>query len=271
MSASSTANRAAHSDTVERLARTGYFVKGLLYILVGVLALLTALGEGGQTTGTQGAIRSLAGQPYGSILLWGIAAGLIAYALWRFVQAGLDPEGKGSDAEGMGKRLGLAGSGLIYAGLAVSTLRLLLGSDGGGSGGASSWTARLMEQPFGPWLVGLAGVGTVGVGAYQVYRAWSLEFAERLDKASMSTTLQRWAIGISRFGITARGLVFVLMGAFVIKAARTSDPQDARGLDGALDALRQQAAGPYLLGIAALGLIAYGMYCLTNARYRKIG
>ncbi|NNF56946.1 MAG: DUF1206 domain-containing protein [Rhodothermaceae bacterium] len=267
------AQRAAHGSTVERLARTGYFVKGLLYGLIGILALLTALGQGGQTTGTRGAIRTLADAPFGHVLLWLIAIGLVGYALWRFAQSILDVEDKGSDAEGATKRLGLAGSGLIYGGLAVSTFNLLLGDGTGESGGsgAASWTARLMEQPFGVWLVGMAGVGTIALGLYQLYRAWAVTFEDKLKTREMSAAQQTWAVRISRFGIGARGVVFVLMGTFVIQAALQADPQEARGLDGALEALEGQPHGPYLLGLAALGLVAYGVYCLVNARFRRIG
>jgi hypothetical protein len=263
------ASRAARGDTVERLARAGYAVKGGLYALVGLLALRTALGNGGRATGTEGALRALAASSFGTVLLGLIAAGLAAYALWRFVQAALDPEREGADAGGVVKRLGFAGSGVVYAGLALSAVRLLLG-DGGGGDSARSWTAKLMGQPFGPWLVGLAGVVGVGLGGYQLYRAWKGSFRDRLRMGELSPEAARWAVGVSRFGIAARGIVFVLIGVFLVAAARESDPAEARGLDGVLQALRDQPYGPYLLGLAALGLVAYGLYCVVNARYRRI-
>ena len=263
------ARQAARSDTMEKLARAGYAVKGVLYGLVGVLALQTALGEGGETTDTQGAIRAVAGSSFGTILLGLIAVGLVGYALWRFVQATLDPEHEGSDAEGVAKRLGYVGSGVVYAGLALFAVRLLLG-EGGGSGGAASWTAKLMCQPFGVWLVGLAGVLGVGIGGYQLYKAWKVEFRDELKMGELRGDSARWAIGVSRFGIAARGGVFALVGVFLIVAAVQADPQEARGIDGVLDTLRSQPYGPYLLGLAALGLVAYGVYCFVNARYRRI-
>jgi hypothetical protein len=269
-SAAAGAHRAARSDTVEALARAGYAVKGVLYGLVGLLALQTALGVGGQTTGTRGAIRAVAGTAFGSVLLWIVAAGLIGYALWRLVQATLDPEGKGNDAEGVVKRLGYAGSGVIYAGLAVFALELLLGGGGSGGGGADSWTAMLMRQPFGPWLVGLAGLVGLGIGGYQLYKAWAATFKDKLRLGTLDARARRWIIGISRFGIGARGVVFALGGVFLITAAVQSDPDEARGLDGVLQSVQAQPFGPYLLGLVALGLVAYGAYGLIMARYRSL-
>jgi hypothetical protein len=250
------------------MARAGYAVKGVLYGLVGVLALLTALGDRGQTPGTEGALRTVARSSFGGVLLVFIAAGLAAYALWRLVQAALDPEHEGADAGGLAKRLGYVGSGVVYAGLALSTVRLLLG-DGGGGGGTQTWTARLMSQPFGPWLVGLAGTIGIGVGGYQLYRAWSEKFREKLALGALGGDGERWAVRVSRFGIAARGVVFTLIGAFLVVAAVEADPREARGLDGVLQALREQPYGPYLLGVVALGLAAYGAYCLVEARYRR--
>ncbi|MDX1420491.1 MAG: DUF1206 domain-containing protein [Rubricoccaceae bacterium] len=264
------AHEAAHSDTLEMLARAGYAVKGVLYGLIGVLALQTALGGGGQTTGTRGAIRTVAESSFGTVLLWLVAIGLVGYALWRFVQAALDPEHKGDDTEGVAKRLGYAGSGVVYAGLAVYTFSILLGGGGSGGGGADAWTATLMSQPFGVWLVGIAGAITIGIGLYHLRRAWTVEFKERLKMGELDARAERWAIGVSRFGIAARAVVFVLIGVFLIVAAVQTDPQEARGLDGVLQTLRDQPFGPYLLGLVALGLVGYGIYCFVNARYRRI-
>jgi hypothetical protein len=260
----------ARGGTVEKLARAGYAVKGVLYALIGLLALRTALGNGGRATGTEGALRAVAETSFGTVLLALIAAGLVAYALWRFVQAALDPEREGADAGGVVKRLGYAGSGVVYAGLALSAVRLLLDNGDAGGAGTRSWTARLMSQPFGPWLVGLAGVVGIGIGGYQLYRAWKVKFWEHLDTGAMSASAARWAVGVSRFGIAARAVVFALIGVFLVVAALASDPAEARGLDGVLEALRGQPYGPYLLGLAALGLVAYGLYGVVNARYRRI-
>ena len=269
--ASRRAERAASNPVVEKLARAGYVVKGVVYGLVGFLALKAALGSGGRTTGTQGAITSLADEPLGEALLWGIAIGLVGYTLWRFIQALGDPDHVGTDAEGVVKRIGYAGSGVIYAGLAYSTFRLLTGNGGGSGNSASDWTATLMEQPFGPWLVGAAGLVTMGVGLHQLQRAYKASFFDRLKTGSMSATERTWARRVGRFGLAARGVVFGIIAVFLFQAAWQADPSEARGLDGALDTLAAQPYGPYLLGVVAAGFIAYGAYCVVNARYRRVG
>lgn len=266
------AEHAASSSAGEHLARVGYAVKGGVYGLIGVLALQAAIGSGGETTDTQGAISTLADEPFGQVLLWIIAVGLAGYTIWRFVQALADPDHEGSDAEGLVKRVGYAGSGLIYGGLAYFTFRLLTGN-GAGNGGndASERTALLMEQPFGPWLVGAAGLVTIGIGLYQLVRAYRASFVDRLKTGSMSSGEKTWARRVGRFGLGARGVVFGLVGGFLLQAAWQADPDEARGLGGALDALAAQPYGPYLLGATALGFIAYGIYCVVNARYRRVG
>lgn len=287
----SAAHDAAHSDTVENIARVGYAVKGVLYFLIGVLAVMAAFGSGGKTAGSRGAIRSIAEAPFGQVLLWVVALGLAAYALWRFVQAFLDPDDKGSSAEGITKRFGYFVSGLIHAGLTFWLVRGLLtaggpdsagsggqrGSSGGGGsgggdsgGGASDWTATLMEQPFGPWLVGIAGAAVVGYGLYQLYKAATVDSSEKFKTDEMSETEEKVARVAGQAGLGARGVVFGMIGGFLIYAAWTADPSEARGLGGALDTLAAQPFGPYLLGAVALGLAAYGVYCGINARYRKI-
>lgn len=262
--------RAAHSGTVEKLARFGYAVKGVVYGLIGVLAVMAALGSGGQTSGSRGVLRTIASAPFGQVLIGLVALGLFGYALWRFVQAFADPDRKGSDAEGVVKRIGYFGSGVLYAGLGLAAARLLLGNGGGGGSGADSWTARLMAQPFGLWLVGIAGALTIGVGLYQFYKAYRASFFDELKTGAMSAAERTWTKRTGRAGLAARGVVFCLIGAFLIEAALNANPDEARGLEGALDALAAQPYGPYLLGIVALGLVGYGIFCGINARYRRI-
>jgi hypothetical protein len=263
--------RAAHSDKVEKLARLGYLVKGVVYALIGILAVMAAFGSGGKTSGSRGVLGTIADGPFGQVLLVVIALGLFGYALWRFVQAFADPDHKGTDAEGIVKRVGYFISGVLYAGLGVAAVRLILGSGGGGGGSnADSWTAKLMAQPFGLWLVGIVGALTIGFGLYQLYKAYQADFFDKLKTAEMSASERTWTKRTGRAGLAARGVVFCIMGVFLIEAALNANPEEARGLGGALDTLAAQPYGPYLLGVVALGLLAYGIYCGVNARYRKI-
>ncbi|MBD1804142.1 DUF1206 domain-containing protein [Microcoleus sp. FACHB-SPT15] len=256
---------------VERLARIGYLAKGIVYAIVGVLAVQAAVGSGGQTTDTKGALSAIAAQPFGKFLLALLTVGLIGYMVWRFVQAVQDPEHKGDDAKGWATRLGYAVSGLIYASLAFTAIGLIRGSGGGGGGNSEQdWTARLLAQPFGQWLVGLVGAFVIGLGFYQLYQAYKAKFRKQMKLQEMSPTEETWATRIGRFGLGARGVVFCIIGFFLLQAARQSDASEVRGLDGALQSLAQQPYGPWLLGIVALGLVAYGIHMAVQARYIRI-
>jgi uncharacterized membrane protein YidH (DUF202 family) len=258
---------------IETLARLGYATKGVVYGLIGVLAVMTALGLGGQTTGTKGALRAIAAQPYGQALLIIIDLGLAGYALWRFVEAVLDPEHKGDDKKGIAKRFGYAISGVIYTTLAYTAIELVLEvaqQRREGSSQAQTITARVLAQPFGAWLVGLVGVVIIGVGFYQFYKAYSMKFRRELKLRQMGRKEEIWAVRISRFGLAARGVVFVMFGFFLIQAAKQSQAAEVKGLDGILQTIAQQSYGKLLLTIVALGLVAYGVYMFVQARYRRI-
>jgi hypothetical protein len=256
---------------VEWLARLGYIAKGVVYFVVGALAAEAAFGQGGQTTDQQGALVEILHQPFGQILLGVVAVGLFGYALWRLVEASLDPERNGKDAKGLVKRTGYVVSGLAYGALGIEAVRLVLGS-GGGQGGnqTQDWTAQLMAQPLGRWLVGLAGLVVIGVGLWQFYEAYSAHFRKELMLNRLSEQQRDWVIGSGRFGFAARGVVYVLIGSFLVQAARHANPSEAGGLGEALATLAQQTYGPWLLGIVAIGLMAYGLFAMVLARYRRI-
>jgi hypothetical protein len=271
-----TAAPAANSDVpqenwVETLARFGYAAKGFVYLVVGGLALQVATGNGGQTGGPKEALSEIATQPFGRILLALTGVGLIGYSIWRLVQAWSDPERKGTDAKGILTRIGYVCSGLIYGGLAFEAARMAIG--GGSSGGSSTehWTARLMAQPFGQFLVGGVGAVIVGVGLYQFYRAWKASFEKTLKWHEMNDTERKWSTRVGQAGIAARGIVYLLTGTFLLVAAIRSNPQDSMGTGEALQYLGQQSYGPWLLGAVAAGLAAYGVFsALILSRYRRI-
>jgi hypothetical protein len=256
---------------IERLARFGYATKGIVYIIVGVLAVLTALDAGGQTTDTRGAFKEIYSQPFGQVLLGAVAVGLVCYAVWRVTQAVVDAEGKGNDLKGISIRLGYVGSGLIHAGLAFSAARLLLGQwESGSEQQHQSKTAQLMQLPFGTLMVGLVGVGFIGFGLYQIYKGYKCKFLKRLEGSAMNTTENRWATRCGQIGLAARGIVFGIIGYFLIQAALHYNPREVRGLGGALQAIADQPYGKVLLGIVAAGLAVYGFYMLVEAKYHRI-
>jgi hypothetical protein len=255
-------------DWIEPLARIGYTAKGVVYTLVGVLAVQVALGLGGSVEGSDGVMRTIAAQPFGKVLLILTALGLVGYVVWRFVQALLDPDNKGTDATGVIKRIGYAVSGVSYTLLAFTAVQLVMSGSSGGGDAKQTWTARLLSQPFGQWLVALVGVVIIGVGLYHFHRAYKASFAQKYD-GKMSAQQYRWAKRIGRFGLSARGVTFLIIGGFFFQAARQSDASEAQGLDAALTTLAQETYGQTLLGIVALGFIAYGLHCFSRARYRR--
>jgi hypothetical protein len=259
----------ARNPWITRLGRLGYVARGSVYLVVGLLAALAAIGWGGAVTDSQGALTTILAQPLGGVLLALVALGLFGYALWRAIQCFADTEGKGGEAKGLAVRFGYLVSGVIYGALGLSAIQLLRGVGGGGDD-AQAWTARLMEQPAGRWLVALVGAIIVGVGLYQLYKGISKRFCEELRTGEMSEVERRWAERLGLFGHVAHGVVLGIVGGFVLLAALRYDPSEARGIEGALAALLNRPFGPWLLGAVALGLVAYGVYNMFEARYRQM-
>jgi len=256
---------------VATLARLGYATIGVVYVLKGVLATQAALGTGGALEDPRGVLATIARQPFGRFLLGVTALGLSGYVLWRVVQALLDPERQGTDARGLLTRMGCAVSGVAYAALAMLAARMALGAGGkGGQGAEQEWTAMVLAQPWGRWLVGIIGGIIIGVGLVHVYRAYTAHFMQEYATGEMSARQQRWARRLGQWGLAARGVTFGIMGGFLLYAGLSADPSEARGLDGALAAVAQQPYGPWLLGVVALGLVAYGLFCLSQALYRRV-
>jgi hypothetical protein len=255
---------------VKKVSQLGYATKGLVYAIIGVLAAQAAFGTGGQTTGSSGVLIEIVTKPFGRVLLSIVAVGLAGYALWRFVEAAIDPDQQGSDAKGIGKRLSYVVSGILYAGLAFTAVQIIMGSGGGGGNSTQHWTARLMSQPFGVWLVGIVGVLVIGTGLYQIYKGLSAKFREKMIIGQMSQREETVAVNAGRVGLTARGIVIGLIGVFLMQAAWQAQPSEAKGLGATLQEIAQQPYGPWLMGIVALGLIAYGIFMGFMARYRKM-
>lgn len=258
-----------NSNPVETIARLGYGARGIVYGLVGGLALLAAIGSGGRTGGSQSALQTVLSQPFGKIWLALIAIGLFGFCTWRVVEALTDADHRGSDMKGWSVRGAHLVSGAIYAGLAVSAASLALGrgSEGGEDRAAQDWTAWLMSKPFGLWLVGLIGLAVAATGFGFAWKAWRGDVAARL---SLPADKRQWAISLGRMGFAARGVVFVVIGGFLILAALRSSSSEVQGLGGALQTLQQQPYGWVLLALTAIGLFAFGLFGLVQARYRHI-
>lgn len=254
---------------IEKLARLGYLAKAVVYGLIGVLALRLAFGMGGgEATGAEGALEEIAAASWGTFVLLAVALGLLGYAAWRLVQGALDVDDQGTDGKGLVRRAAYVGSGVIHAGLALSAFALATGSGGGGGGDEQQWTARLLAQEWGVWLVGLVGLVTVGVGLYQFKLGRDARFTRHWKTAEMSSRQRLWGVRAGQAGLMARGVVFVLMGIFFLRAAWRHDASEARGLGGALAEVAAADHGTWLLALVALGLVCYAVYCVVQARFR---
>jgi hypothetical protein len=268
---SATASARALAPQLVLMARLGYAAKGVVYVVIGVLAAKAAAGAGGAKTDSKGALRFIGDGPFGTVALVVIAVGLLGYMAWRIIAAVTDAERKGNGPTSLALRVMQAGRGVAYGALAVAALRLL-GSRGASSSGNQTrhWTARLLDLPFGRVLVALVGLGVIGYAGYQLYRAFSDKVQKHLDLARAGTQQATWIVRLGRFGIGARAVVFVVMGLFLLRAAREHDSSEAGGIAQSLEALERAPHGALVLGLVAFGLIAYGAYQLGTARYRRM-
>lgn len=261
--------RAGKSPWVERLGRLGLVAKGVLYAVIGVLAIQVALGGRAESPDKGGALRTIAEQPFGKGLLVLLALGLAAYALWRLAQGILDRDSEGEGPKGLVKRAGALGKAGWYGTLCVLTVSTLVGN-GSGGGNEQKTTAGVFDRPGGRYLVYAAGLAFLGAAGFNGWRAVTGKFDKKLKKSEMSKAEEKAATGVGILGHLARFAIFGLIGAFLVRAAWEFDPKKARGLDGALLELAQQPYGGFLLGAVAVGLIAYALYCFVQARYRRI-
>jgi len=278
----STAPGSDVSGWVEGAARAGYTAKGAVYAVIGFVALQQAIGNAGDIAGSREALREIFSGPLGTAGLALVSLGLVGYVVWRLVQATTLP-GRDQEDDGDGKRWALRlfylVSAVIYAILAWYAVSLLMGeASGGGSGGAgasggsnggsSGFAATIIQLPLGVWLLGAVGAGIVSRGLLQLRKAYTDSFREKIETFELDQTVRTWVIRASRVGLTARGIVFGIIGVTIIIAAVQSDPSEARGTEGALQMLTDRA---WLLGLVGAGLICYALYQWTKARYRLIG
>ena len=263
-------------DVLSALGRAGFVAKAFVYAVVAILALLLAFGAGGGTTDQKGAVRTLADEPGGVILLVALGLGLVAYGVWRIATSVLDRDDEGDGATGVARRVGQGIAGASLLGLGALSFAVAAGSDGGlggaggGSGGPQQTTAGVLEWPAGPWLIGAAGVVLGAVGVFQLWSGIGGRFMDDVDRRKTTTDGERlalrWTGGV---GYGALGALLGLMGAFLVQAAVEHDPSEAKGLDGALASTLQGPGGRWLLGAVALGLLAYAAFNLLQARYRE--
>ncbi|MFF3501460.1 DUF1206 domain-containing protein [Streptomyces sp. NPDC003247] len=266
------AERAARGSGTKWAARAGLTARGVIYLLVGALALQIAFGhEERHQADRQGALAELSGRPFGSVLLWALGTGLVGMALWRLselVFGSVGPEGRKA-----GKRLLALVRCVFYAFVASSVLAFAAGSGGGGGSSdeqSRDVTARVLEWPAGQWLVGAAAVGVVVAGLWIGGRAVLRSYRDKMRMGQMPPGVRRLVDFTGVAGGAARGLVFAAAGAFAVRAAVDYEPDEAKGLDDTLRSFADTPAGPGLLACVAAGLVLFGLFSFAMARWRKV-
>ncbi|HEY7007871.1 MAG TPA: DUF1206 domain-containing protein [Jatrophihabitantaceae bacterium] len=259
-------------DWKEPIGRVGLVGQGVLATIVGFLAIRIAMGEKDEAATSDGAVAWLAQQPLGRFLLVALTVSLFALALWRFLCAWIGDPVEGSEAK---DRIKYAVLGVVYLSLAVTTLGITIanwtgsgdknGSGKSGDEGSQKATSTLFGWPGGRWLVGVLGVAVIGYAGYNFYKqVITRKFAERLDADD-----SHWVVRLGLIGYTAQSLVYVVVGYFFIQAAIAFKSKTAKGPSGALIELANTTAGKVLLWVIAIGLFAYGVFCVAEAKYRK--
>lgn len=260
--------REAHESTVvDRLARAGLVSRGVVYLVVGLLALSVVLG-GDERTDKAGALRAIADRPLGEPLLVVMVVGFLGYAAWRLLSAAVGHRDD-DEPKRTGKRLLSLGRGLFYAGVAVTTVRFLLDGQQSSDDQTPSLTARVLETTGGQTAVFVLGAVVVGTGLGIAVRAARQKQEKRLERYRIPDALRTPVTVVGVVGLVGRGLVIALVGAFLVKAAWQFDPDEARGLDAALQELAEQPFGRGLLSLAVVGLVGYALWSFVEAAYRE--
>jgi Domain of Unknown Function (DUF1206) len=263
--------KAAQRPETRGLARWGLLSKGALYVMVGLIAADVAIGGGKRVQDRPGALSATADSWPGKLLIAAVAVGLLGYAIWRLVESVLGRPLEGGESLGWPKRGGYLALSLWYLGLFGIAISALVGADqSSGSGREDRFTARVLEVPLGRWIVAGVGLGLLGAGGFNLWRGVTLRFRERMKTRKMSEVEERVFNFVGVVGHVARGIVFGLIGFFLVRAAWQYDPEEAIGLDGALAKVLRADYGSALLALVSGGLIAYGVYCFAAARYRAV-
>lgn len=268
--AGSAAKAATDNKVVRTLGRAGLVAHGIVHLLLAYLAIQIAVSgsSGGQEADKDGALATIGAQPGGQLLLWAVALGLFALAVWQFTEAGWGQR-HFQGGKRTFKRVGSAGKALVYATIGFSAAKIASSGAAASNGEDRSFSARMLALPLGQLLVGAVGVGIIAIAGYLVYYGVTKTFTEDLDFSGASASARKTTTRLGQIGYPALGVAYGIVGLLVVIAAVTYDPDKATGLDVALRTLAAQPYGAILLGLVALGTIAFGLYRFFDARFHR--
>jgi hypothetical protein len=258
--ATTAAREAGDSPVVEWGARLGFVVVGVIHLLIAWIALRVAWGIGGGTkkADTSGALQTMSSSGTGTVVLWVCVLGFLLLAVWQLLEAAVG-HGEASDRAKSGAK------GVTYLVFAWTTFKVAQGTNSSAEKQTEDFTAGLMGSPGGRVLVGILGLVVLGIAGYHVYKGWTKKFLEDLRENPGD-----WAVTAGRLGYIAKGVALLIVGFFFLVAAWTADPDKAQGLDGALKTVKEQALGPFLLTLVAIGIAAFGVYSFARSRYARV-
>lgn len=254
---------------VRRFVRIGYAAKGVIYLLIGALALRLAFGNGGRLTDASGALQTIVKQPFGLALLAIVSVGILAYAGWEITEGLADTKRKGTSFKGWMSRVLSIIKGAVYGLVGVEAMRMVLGVSSS-SGDADDYARTAMQFPLGGVLFGLVGAGVAAYGVKQIVMAWKAKFDDDLHQQQLRREVGGWVLNVGRAGIGARGVILVLIGAALVRAGFAERPSEAGGMREAMWTLFAQPFGQALLAAVAAGLICFGVFQILHARYARV-
>lgn len=257
------------NSKTKTMARTGFVAKGVVYGIIGILTFKAAFDMGGQKAGQVQVLEFLEKQTFGNILLILMALGLACYAAWRFIQAVQDPENIGDDGKGKAKRAAFFCSGLLYLGFGVLAAMKAFGSGSSGSSGSAQQSSFLASET-GLWIIGIVGAGIIIAGIFQFVKAYKNDYYKKFGLASLDDEKKRESIKkTAKFGLSARGVILLIIGFFALQAALNSNPSQIKTTKEAFSFIQSSGYGPWLMGLVAAGLVAYAIYMFLMAKYRR--
>lgn len=258
------ARQAQHSEWMDHAVRAGLVAYGVVHLLVAWLALQLAFGDREGKPSSSGAMHQLAEQPFGKALVWLVALGMFLLVLWRVLEAAVGHQDQdGSDRTK--KRVSSAFKAVLYGAVGISAVKVAIGS--GGGSGTDSWTAKLMDLPAGQAIVVAVGLGIIGYGVYQIVKAWTEKYRKELDAEGTSGQAGRAYVLFGKIGYAAKGVAVGIVGGLFVYAGITHEAKKSGGLDQALFEVLDQPFGPVLLGLIAIGIACYGLFCFARARH----